>query len=229
MSRSRIAWIALLLSPMVAAGAEPANLWISFDPPAARPGEPVRVEIREGAPFAASAKTVRASAGDRFQRLWKQGRVDLDPGDARFAAEGAGLHLVVFHAPGGDRFAKGLVVVGTPKVGDPLRWSEVGQTLEIVPQSDPAVLALRGGALELQVLFEREPLAGVVVEAVREGDPTTIQRARTDEIGVTNLKLEGSGRWLVRTEHRGECFSCEDGRTRTFAATLVLGVAVTKG
>jgi uncharacterized GH25 family protein len=186
----------------------------------------VKLEVYEGTPFGGAARSVLPSGARRYQRLWRQGRTDLAMPGAGFVADHAGVQLVVYDAPAGDRFAKALIVVGEPAAGDPLRWSEVGQTLEIVPQSDPIVLAREGGVLELQVLFEREPLVGARIEAIWEGEPAILHRARTDEIGIANLGLDRPGRWLVRAEHEGECDSCADRRTRTFGATLSLAVAV---
>jgi len=219
-----IPYVALLCLPVYAAP-EPSTVWISADPPLAAPGSEITVEVHEGAPFGDSARSVRRADGDRLQRLWKQGRSNVGGSEARFVAEGAGVQLIVYDAPGHDRFAKALIVVGAPRAGDPLRWSEVGQTLEIVPQSDPVSLSRGGGELEVQVLFDREPLADAVVEAIRDDAPGSPQRARTDEIGIARVKLDRPGRWLVRTEHRGACGSCDDGSVRGFGASLALAVA----
>ena len=95
--------------------------------------------------------------------------------------------------------------------------SQLGQRLETVPQSDPVELADRAGALELQVLFEREPLAGVTVTATSAANPGEVRTARTDEIGMARLSLERSGGWWVTTRHR-------EGDRAPLDATLFLAV-----
>ena len=98
--------------------------------------------------------------------------------------------------------AKALVIVGDAAASSPLRWSELGQRLEIVPQSDPVQLIRGGGELEVQVLWEREPLAGVSVEAVlRDGARQAAQVATTDEIGVVRFDLQRRGFWVICVEH----------------------------
>ena len=164
------------------------------------------MSLYEGSPFEG---TERSYSGDRialFQRLWKGGRVNLRAAEGAlpagtFTADRPGVQLIAFESASGDRFCKSLVVVGQPKVGDPLRWSELGQTLEIVPQTDPVVLARNGGTLEVQVLFEREPLADATVSFVPESDAGAAKTLRTDEIGVVRFRLDRAGLWLVRTSH----------------------------
>jgi hypothetical protein len=193
------------------------------------------MSLYEGKPFAAAERPFRADEIGLFQRLWKGGRVNLLAGDktspeATFASDRPGVQLIAYESASGDRFCKALVVVGTPQAGDPLRWSELGQTLEIVPQSDPIVLGRKGGALEVQVLFDREPLADATVTFVPESDPRAARTLRTDEIGVVRLRLDRSGLWLIRTSHRGPCEGCGPNAPEAFGATLTLaaGPATTR-
>ncbi len=176
-----------------------ADLWLQPEPAAARPGDTVRLHLFEGAAFRATERPFRSEEVDLLQRLWKHGRANLSGEDGRtplasFTVQRPGVNLLVYDASTGDKFCKAFVVVGEPDSGDPLRWSELGQTLEIVPQSDPVTLARRGGTLEVQVLFDREPLAGTKVTAVPEAAPADgVRSATTDEIGIVRFGSTGRG------------------------------------
>jgi len=217
-----LSW-ALVLPTAVSA----ADLWIQPSLGSAATGKTVSVSLYEGSPFEGTERLFRTGEIGLFQRLWKSGRVNLRAAEdstpvATFATDGPGVQLIAFESARGDRFCKALVVVGTPKPGDPLRWSELGQTLEIVPQTDPVALAREGGALEVQVLFDREPLADATVTFVPEADPRAARNLRTDEIGVVRFRLDRPGLWLIRTAHRGACEGCGANAPEAFAATLTL-------
>ncbi|HXV76354.1 MAG TPA: DUF4198 domain-containing protein [Candidatus Polarisedimenticolaceae bacterium] len=178
------------------------ELWLGFEPTSPGPGDTVVVHLYDGS----AERPYLADRVGRFQRLWRRGRADLRGIDgalpaARFVGERAGVVLVVYDSADGLGFCKSLVVVGSPAPGDPIRWSEIGQRLEIVPQTDPVELRAAPGTLELQVLYEREPLAGATVAAVRIAAPDDGLRATTDEIGVARLHL-ASGDWRITTTHR---------------------------
>ena len=114
-----------------------------------------------------------------------------------FTVTEPGTQLLVYDD--GVQFCKAFVVAGHPAEGGQLHLSEVGQRLEIVPQTDPVALLEGADVLEVQVLFEREPLAFAMVEAIPiEATERTAVRARTDEIGLANLALTRVGPWLVR-------------------------------
>ena len=213
-----------LILPTVASA---ADLWIQPEPVGAPPGKPVSVRLYEGRPLAGTERPFRTDEIGLFQRLWKGGRVNLHATEgttpaATFTSDRPGVQLIAFESARRDRFCKALVVVGSPKPGDPLRWSELGQTLEIVPQSDPVVLARDGGALEVQVLFDREPLADATVTVVSRADPHAERNMRTDEIGVVRFRLDRPGLWLIRTSHRGVCDGCGANAPEAFWATLTL-------
>jgi uncharacterized GH25 family protein len=121
------------------------------------------------------------------------------------------VQLVGYASTAGGDYCKTLIVIGDAGEGDPLRYSELGHRLEIVPQSDPVALAKKAGRLELQVLFDREPLAGAVVTAVPRKAPSEgVLRARTDEIGLVEFAIDHSGLWMVAVERE------------SLSATLVL-------
>lgn len=206
--RSLPSAIAALLSwaLILPTAVDAADLWIQSNPVKALPGVSVEVSLFEGSPFEGVERSYRSDRVALFQRLWKGGRVNLRAAEggvpaATFTADRPGVQLIAFESASGDRFCKSLVVVGSPQAGDPLRWSELGQTLEIVPQTDPVALAREGGTLEVQVLFEREPLADATVSFVPESDAKAAKTLRTDEIGVVRLRLDRAGLWLIRTSH----------------------------
>jgi uncharacterized GH25 family protein len=94
--------------------------------------------------------------------------------------------------------------------------------LEIVPQTDPVELLERGGRLEVQVLWEREPLAGVnVVATPRDGSGSSARPFVTDEIGMARVDLDAAGSWIISVVHAGQTEDEPRGRVES-TATLVL-------
>jgi hypothetical protein len=199
----------LVVLVCVGAGAAAAEVWIASIPASPQPSEEIRVVVMEGRPFDESARPL-VLRDSRFQRVWKQGRQDLPVRDdgrqaSEFVAQRPGVQLVAFsnrRTSGGTDFCKALVVVGDAAPNDPVHLSEVGHRLEIVPQTDPVTLLRSGGRLQVQLLLDREPLAGTTVRAIPAADPDGgVQSARTDEIGLADLKLNGSGRWMIHVDH----------------------------
>ncbi len=188
--------LSLLLLASIAPVFGSSDLWLLPEPSAPRPGQRVVVRLMQGAPF--EGVRVPAEGTRKLQRVWKGGRQSADEG---FAPSESGVQLVVYD-DGAGRYCKALVVVGEASADDPIRYSEVGHRLEIVPQTDPVALGRRGGGLEVQVLFEHEPLAGAIVAALpgrapREGRRTAV----TDEIGLARFVLDRAGTWMVRVTH----------------------------
>jgi uncharacterized GH25 family protein len=202
--------------------AHAAAVRLQPDRAAPAPGEPVVVRIVAGASAEDAGTPVDAVGADLMQRIWKYGRADLAPAgrDAnsiRFRPERPGVNLVVYRSDRNGAYAKTIVIAGAVPEGDPLRWSEVGQRLEIVPQTDPVSLADSGGTLEVQVLFEREPLAGARIEAAPvDGASGGATSAVTDEIGLARVPIGGPGWWVVRVAHRS------DTSPRELTATLTM-------
>jgi len=222
-----LAWptcIVLALCPAALA----AEIWIQPAPVSPLPGQEVTLRLYEGDPFSGRERPWVAARTDPFQRVWKKGRASLAGGEgrppaSRFVAAEPGTHVVAYSSDAAGGYCKAVVVIGAASPGEPLRWSEVGQRLELVPQSDPVELLAAGGELVLQALFEREPLAGVRVVAIPEAAPQEGARsAVTDEIGLARLRLDRPGWWLVRVRHRPRD---EEGRAATgeeLAATLMI-------
>lgn len=96
------------------------------------------------------------------------------------------------------KFAKALTGPDAP-------WDKVlGQTLEIVPLSDP-VAAKPGQTLRVKVLFQGKPLAGADVE---RGDSVTvvaekdIPRFATDAEGIASVPIVKAGAHLLVIDHK---------------------------
>jgi uncharacterized GH25 family protein len=208
--------------------ARAADLWLLPGSPTPSPGDEITLSLYEGKPFAGRELPYSDARATLFQRLWRKGRSDLEGQAQRtpfasFSAAEPGVHLVVLNAGGSTSFCKALVVVGAAKAEDPVRYSEFGQRLEIVPQSDPAHLLRHGGSLEIQVLFEREPLAGARVVAIPQTSPQEgLEAAITDEIGLATLKLGRPGWWMVRVRHRPRGEGAQTVERTQLSSTLVL-------
>jgi uncharacterized GH25 family protein len=101
------------------------------------------------------------------------------------------------------RFAKALVVVGAARPGERIWRSELGHRLELLPLTDPVPLADAGGTLAIQVLLDREPLAGAELVAVLlDGREVAPRRATTGGNGHARFALDRPGRWRVGLSHR---------------------------
>lgn len=186
-------------------GAQP--VWLQVD------GQQLKFNEGQGG----THRWVRSDAPE-IQQIWFRGRRTLD-GKKREQlklgpSEGSQIVIATFPMRYDEEqgaliasFAKALHVAENPNLGDPIRWSETGQMLEIVPQSDPVALARSGGRLEVQALFDREPLADVWIEAwpASGGEPT---RLRTDEIGVVAFRPTEPGLWVLSVEHAYRCEAC---------------------
>ncbi|TWB42479.1 putative GH25 family protein [Nitrospirillum pindoramense] len=94
------------------------------------------------------------------------------------------------------RYAKSLLTGAGP---DPAVTRPLGFTYEIVPDTDPT---MPGGApLRGHVLFQGHPVAGAVVTAHLQGEPTARLATRSDARGAFTFPLRRGGVWLVRSVH----------------------------
>ena len=201
-------WICSAL--VAAAPLHAATLWLEPEPIAPRAGQPVQVRLMSGERFRGEERAMDPDAVVAFQRLSKNARENLDRKDgakpvASYTTGDAGVEIVSLTWEGrtGAYFCKAIQVVGDARPGHPLRYSELGQRLEIVPQTDPVTLARGGGILELQVLYEREPLAGVRLLAMPKAAPIEhAVSAVTDEIGLASVDLSQGGLWLVEVNYK---------------------------
>lgn len=207
-SRAPVVAVAALAATILVADPKEVT-WIAAEPFDPRPGDEVTLRLMRGGPFAGLEQDDHEDRGVRFQHLWKSGRANLDLGGgrpvARIRPAEPGVHLIAYSSTAGgrERYAKAILVVAGAESGGPLRWSELGQRLEIVPQTDPVELLRRGGRFEIQLLWEREPLAGATVLAVPRSAPRTDpQQSLTDEIGVATFDL-GEDLWMIGVTHRG--------------------------
>ena len=213
-----------LLFLLFALPASATSLWLEPLTLTPEPGESVTIHLMLGERFAGEERAIDAERVVGFQRLDKRSRRHLDRTEgtkpvATYEVGKAGVEIVALTWQGrtGSYHCKAIQVVGDAKPGHPLRFSELGHKLEIVPQTDPVLLARNGGELEVQVLFEREPLAGVRLLALPKEDAVEgAQTAVTDEVGVAKFNLDRPGAWLIQIAHKSP-----DTRTR---ATLVLPV-----
>jgi hypothetical protein len=193
---------------LAAAPARAAGLWLLPDPASSEADRDIAVKLFEGEPFQGKERAYRSGEDVRFQRLWKKGRENLTAlrqgkPAAIFRPSEPGVQLVGLSSPATGDYCKALMVVGDAQRNDPLRWSELGQRLEIVPQSDPVVLRESGGVLQVQVLFEREPLADARVAAIPQAAPEAgRKRGTTDEIGLVSFRLDRPGLWMIVVERR---------------------------
>ena len=107
------------------------------------------------------------------------------------------------------RHLKTLVQVGAPGKDD-LHRRRLGQALEIVLLQNPYQLD-PGATLQVQVLFQGNPLSDALVKAYnRDAGGSVIKaKARTDAQGIARFKLNHKGFWLLRLVHlqpcRGDC------------------------
>jgi uncharacterized GH25 family protein len=99
-------------------------------------------------------------------------------------------------------FAKFSKTYLNPDARDTAFKTPLGQTLEIIPLTNPAAIA-KGEYAEFQVLYKGQPLSGAEVSATYDGyDNRTANRyALTDKTkssGRVRFKISNSGVWLVR-------------------------------
>lgn len=102
-----------------------------------------------------------------------------------------------------SRCAKALLQVGGRKA-PPGGFDRItGLTLELVPQTDPATLAI-DGKFSVTLRYKGEPLAGTLVRAQAQDRPNDKIELRTDTQGKVIFPLRYSGVWLVSAVHMVE-------------------------
>jgi uncharacterized GH25 family protein len=96
-----------------------------------------------------------------------------------------------------SRCAKSLLIAGNDPHGPFDR--ELGLTLELIPRRNPYALGER--ALPIRLVFQKKPLAGVLVVAMSQEDPTQRLTARSNEHGLVSFRFPRRGVWLVKAVH----------------------------
>lgn len=76
----------------------------------------------------------------------------------------------------------------------------VGLTLEILPEQNPYQMKAPA-PLAVRLLYEGQPLAGVLVMALNKSAPNELQRIRSGPDGRAEFNLHRGGLWLVKAVH----------------------------
>lgn len=119
------------------------------------------------------------------------------------------------------RFIKALIQVGEAGEGA-LYKTILGSMLEVVLLQNPYLLRA-GDSIEVQVLFEGNPLGGQPVSAFVR-DPSggvSAFKARTDSTGIARFPLVSEGIWLLRLVHLVPCQKCESVDWESFWASYI--------
>ena len=106
------------------------------------------------------------------------------------------------HHPGYEWFtrcAKSVIRLGTStQKGEAGR--SLGLRFEIIPLQDPTLLCL-GDSLQVRLLFEDQPVSGILVSALNVGNLDSPQAIRTNTTGKTEFTLNHPGFWLIKAVH----------------------------
>ena len=94
------------------------------------------------------------------------------------------------------KLAKAILKVGEGGSQE-LATKPVGLRIEIVPLEDPHQLSSSGGSLPVQVLWESQPLQGVYVYPLADGEDEYHQGYETDVNGKTSVPIKGAGLWSL--------------------------------
>ena len=140
-------------------------------------------------------------------------QIELEAGRFQAYLHDEGLDYVVkareaagtASTPGRERYRrniKTLVTAGTPGASGDRVFSRItGQRMEIVPQSDPQLLAA-GQDLRVQVLFDGKPLANALVKFWhRRGSQSLLVRTVTDDEGKAAFTPPWPGTWMASVVH----------------------------
>jgi len=146
---------------------------------------------------------------DRFEAYLKQ--YGLDDIIAERARRGESLE------PGRERFyryAKALLTGAEPS---PAVVKPIPFAYEIVPDEDPTA---RFGVFRGHVLYDQQPLANALVEALFKDEPSVRLSARSDAQGEFSLMLPQAGVWLIKSVHMERAGFFSDGDWESSWASL---------
>lgn len=116
-----------------------------------------------------------------------------------------------------SRCLKSLVQVGDTK--DDAYGARSGQTLELIPQSNPSFLG-PGKTLKVIAEFQGKALANAQLEAVSNTDgKLAVQTYRTNRSGEVTVKIDHHGIWMLRLVHMVRCDGCANVDWESFWTT----------
>jgi uncharacterized GH25 family protein len=125
-----------------------------------------------------------------------------------------------------SRCLKSLIQVGDAR--DETFGTVIGQTLEIVPGSNPA-FAKPGSVLPVTVHFRGAPLVGAKLTAFSlVGSDVRETSYTTDESGLVSVAIDREGVWLIRLVHMVRCEACEGADWESFWASYSFAPAGTQ-
>lgn len=127
-----------------------------------------------------------------------------------------------FDTPQRESYAKFAKVFSAVDRHDEIFNLAIGHRFEIVPQT--AFSDMGKGVLQVQVLFENRPVAGVRVSSGAETSKGYAAHTRTDENGLAEIKIERGGLCFVRTHLIRRHADTENFEWESFWAALTFGV-----
>jgi uncharacterized GH25 family protein len=97
-------------------------------------------------------------------------------------------------------------------------------TLELTPEADPYTLA-PGERLTVRLLYEGQPLAGVLVMALDAKNARAPDQVRSDANGRATFTLPRAGAWLIKAVHMIEAPGDAGAEWESFWASLTFSIA----
>ena len=155
--------------------------------------------------------------------------IALDPEEFETYVREEGLERIIEErnrrnereSPGRELFArciKSLLRAGSPD--DETGFDRVlGFPAELVPDANPYRLEA-GDELSLRVLSKGRPLAGALVTAYPQAEPSQAVQQRSDKEGRVKLRLNQAGAWLVKSVHMERIDESEQADWQSWWASL---------
>lgn len=156
-------------------------------------------------------KYLRTEGLEAIRAARQEAGVSDQPGKESYARCAKALLWVGDDEPSGD---------GLPHLNKP-----VGLTLELLPETNPYQLKAPA-PMSVQLLYEGQPVAGVMVMALNKSAPDEVQRIQSGPDGRAEFNLHRSGLWLVKAVHMvpAEAQAKEDWRSHWASLTFELPV-----